>query len=83
MSDDRKQPSVGLCVSFVALLPVLYFVSLGPLAWVWTQSEPSSPQWLGTAFEFYFAPAAFVYDNSPAPVQEVMKAYVGFFTGES
>jgi hypothetical protein len=83
MSEDRQQPSVGLCVAFVAILPVLYFVSLGPLAWVWTLTEPSTPPWLETVVEFYFAPATFVYDHSPEPIQQVMKAYVGFFSGEA
>jgi hypothetical protein len=82
MSDDRKQPSAGLCVAFIALLPVLYCLSLGPVAGLVNNREVSGG-WYETAIEVYFAPANFVYENSPETVQQVMKAYVGFFTGEA
>jgi len=83
MNDDRRQPTVAIGIALVILLPVLYFLSLRPLVLVWTLTEPTTPPWLETAFDFYVAPAGFAYDHSPEPIRSVMDGYVGFFTDES
>jgi hypothetical protein len=81
MNQERKQPNLAICLTFVFILPVIYVLSLGPLVWVWTKIVRSTPDWLNTAFELYMFPANFVSERSPESVQMALHAYVGFFIG--
>ena len=86
MSEERKKSGAGAWTAGILggliLLTVLYGLSLGPLVWILAQSEPTSPLWLETAFEYYCFPASIVYAVSPERVQHAMDAYIGFFIAD-
>jgi hypothetical protein len=82
MSEQRQQLGIGLCVAFVIALPVLYFLSIGPVVWITSRIEDNLPEWADTSIEYYYVPAEFVYELSPELVQDAMTEYVGLFVGE-
>jgi hypothetical protein len=87
VSEERRKPGAGLWAAGILggliLLTVLYGLSLGPMAWVWKVTNPSTPRWLETTFDVYFVPARLVYNNGPDSVQQVMDNYVQLFVVES
>lgn len=65
MSDERRLESklIPLISGFVLALPVLYVLSVGPVAKAieLATGDPSPPQW---ARQFY-APLRWLHDNTP------------------
>ena len=57
-------------------MPILYFLSLGPISLLLNRAEPDMPEWLEVACECYLFPAEFVYELSPEPVRNVLTDYV-------
>ena len=81
MSEHRKPPSVGLCLALIAAVPVLYFLSIGPVVWIWSRTKPPTPEWLDATFSVYCMPAEFVYENAGPQIQAAMQCYVELFDG--
>ncbi len=82
MSEERKQPGIGLYVAVVLAMPILYFLSVGPVVWMFSRIEDSVPEFVETSLSFYFVPAQFVHENSPELVREALEGYVGMFARE-
>jgi len=84
---SERKPGAGLWAAGILggliLLTVLYGLSLGPMIWVWTVTDPSTPRWLENTLGVYFVPANLVYNNSPDSVQRVVDNYVQLFVVES
>jgi hypothetical protein len=57
------------------LLPVLYSLSLGCLAWLDARDLLPYWQWLDDAMEHYFQPVHILYDHAPAPVANLIDWY--------
>jgi hypothetical protein len=85
MSEPRKPPSVRHYFLFAGiaavLLPVAYFLSLGPVAALLIPMESRMPGWAGEMLRFYVLPADVVYQNAGPRIQAVMDGYISFFTG--
>ncbi|MGE5194137.1 MAG: hypothetical protein ACM3U2_16700 [Deltaproteobacteria bacterium] len=82
MSNERKQPGIGLFAACIVALPVLYCLSLGPVVWTWSRTLPNTPEWLDAAFNTYLVPANLLYDNAPQPLPKALDAYVELFISE-
>jgi len=65
----------------LVLIPALYFVSLGPMVWMFSRIEVDAPDWLDSAIDVYFLPVRLVHENSPEPVREALESYVNWFEG--
>ena len=74
---ERKTSPTAVAVLCLIAVPLLYFVSLGPVIWVWSKTSPSG--WAATAFDAYVFPAQFAYDHAPEPVPSALNAYAEFF----
>ncbi len=78
MSDERQKPSLAFWATVTLIgLPVLYVLSVGPVAW----TSRFMPKWLGNALVVVYSPLEWIYKNGPAPIHEALDWYVSFFRG--
>jgi hypothetical protein len=79
MSDQRKQPGIVFYAACILAVPVLYFVLLGPVVWIW--SRTSHPEWVEVVCAAYCLPLQWLYELSPKPIQQALRGYVELFSG--
>lgn len=63
----------------LAVMPMLYFASIGPWVWIGWNLPHSLQFWHGLLNEAYCAPLDFVWVHAPKPIQRSMEDYVKFF----
>ena len=81
MTTERATPGAGFWGAVILMaVPILYFVSIGPVAWGYSRFEDSQPEWVEDVVNIYFIPATFVYEVSPEPVQVAMAGYCELFS---
>ena len=81
MTTERATPGAGFWAAVILMaVPILYFASIGPVAWGASRFEGSEPEWVEDVEDIYFLPAVLVYRISPEPVKVAMVGYVELFS---
>ncbi len=76
MSDERHKPSGTFWVIVtLVVLPVLYVLSIGPVAW----TSRLMPEWLGNAVVVFYWPLEWIYQHGPVPIHDALDWYVHLF----
>jgi hypothetical protein len=70
---NRREQWAKRTLAVVVGLPVLYFLSFGPLMWLEAQGYMYSS--FGDHLRAYAAPVRMIYDHSPQPIKNVLAWY--------
>lgn len=77
MSDERQKPSwIFWATVTLSGVPVLYVLSLGPLAGM----SKFLPQWMNNTLSVIYWPLRWVYENGPSPIHRALDWYISLFT---
>jgi hypothetical protein len=74
----RQKRGVKLVIYAVAL-PILYFLSIGPISWI--NISLGRPAWLDVPGAYFYAPVRWVVENGPDSFSEFFGRYLAWWHG--
>lgn len=76
MSDERHKPSWAFwATTLLMVLPVLYVLSIGPVAW----TSRFMPEWMTNALVTLYRPLEWIYEHGPESIHDALDWYVNLF----